>query len=94
MVVCIICIIAFAAGLLCGFGLGRNGSASRAGGYDNSAAVDSVARSQSILERAESAVEGASRANTEAAETIKRMRDIVDRHCSSSSGNVSEGETR
>lgn len=89
----IICIAAFAAGLFCGYGLGRNGSTRGAGGCNNSPAESGLNDCKSTAERAESAIESAVKANEEAAATIQRMRDIVNRHNHDSDNTVCEGKT-
>ena len=87
MLVCIICVIAFAAGLLCGYGLGRNVSARGASGYRSNISGSGCADTEETVERAV-------RANEEAAATIKRMRDIVNRHCGVTNDTPSQGETK
>lgn len=87
MFVCIICIIAFAAGLLCGYGLGRNGSARGAVGRYGRISGSGCSDPEETVERA-------IRTNEEAAATIKRMRDIVNRHCGVSNDTAGKGETK
>jgi hypothetical protein len=93
MAILIICIIAFTAGIFCGYGLGRNGSTRGTGRCNNSPAESGLNDCKSTAERAESAVESAVKANEEAAATIQRMRDIVNRHNHDSDNTVCEGET-
>lgn len=83
----IICIAAFAAGLFCGYGLGRNGSACGASRYRSNISGSGCADTEETVERAV-------RANEEAAATIKRMRDIVNRHCGVSNDTAGQGEAK
>lgn len=85
MAILIICIIAFTAGLFCGYGLGRNGSVGGASRQHNQ-------ESESGFARAEEAAERAIQANEDAAATIQRMRDIVNRHNHDSDNTVCEGK--
>lgn len=82
----IICIAAFAAGLFCGYGLGRNGSACGADRRNNNI-------SGSGFTETEEAVERAVAANAEAAATIQKMRDIVNRNRGIANDPLGRGET-
>ena len=87
MFVCIICVIAFAAGLLCGYGLGRNVSARGTDGCRSNSSGSGFADTEETVERAV-------RTNEEAAATIKRMRDIFNRHCGVSKDTPNQVETK
>lgn len=87
MFILVICVIAFTTGLLCGYGLGRNGSVGGASRPRNSV-------SESGFARAEEAAERAIKANEDAAATIQRMRDIVNRHNHDSDDTVCKGKAK
>lgn len=72
-------------GLFCGYRLGRNVSAGGAGSHSNQVSSSGFADAEDTVERA-------IRANEDAAATIQRMRDIINRHNHDSNDTVCEGK--
>lgn len=83
----IIAFIVSAGSLYIGFRIGRAASASGAGRPANSVSGSGADISQQELEATQRAIEGAIRTNEKTAEVIQKMRDILNQHDSSSSGN-------
>lgn len=73
------------AGLFCGYRLGRDVSVGGAGRHSNQVSSSGLADTEDTVERA-------IKANEEAAATIQRMRDIINRHNHDSGDTVCEGK--
>lgn len=79
-------LIALLAGLFCGYRLGRDVSAGGAGRRSNQVSSPGFADAEDTAERAINA-------NEEAAATIQRMRDIVNRNRGIANDSLGRGET-
>lgn len=79
-------LLALLTGLFCGYRLGRAVSAGGAGRRSNQVSSSGFADTEDTVERA-------IKANEDAADTIQRMRDIINRHNHDSNDTVCEGKT-